>query len=113
MNEFKQLDIELLTGYQANLSPAILAQMAALYREQSLNYLERINQALDAEQQQWQQCCHKMKGAAGSVGFVEVHALLVSMEKTMTKWDEKSAAITQLQHLNELALQELQQWLAS
>jgi HPt (histidine-containing phosphotransfer) domain-containing protein len=113
MSDFKALDLSLLKGYKENLSNEVMLQMLSLYQQQSATYLVEIEQALEKDQDTWQKCCHKMKGAAGSVGFVEVHALLVKMEKTITSEKEKRDSLRLLQQLNLAAISEFNVWLVN
>jgi HPt (histidine-containing phosphotransfer) domain-containing protein len=113
MNEFKQLDLELLAGYRSNLAPNILQQMLVLYEQQAKQYMQQIKDALMDEPAVWQERCHKMKGAAGSVGFIKVHALLASMEKSITGYPQKLEALAQLQQHNQQAQVEFERWLSN
>lgn len=112
MSEYKQIDINLLQGYLDNLGVAIVQKMLDLYIQQSKLYLESISSAVEMESQShWQESCHKMKGASGSVGLLLVHQQLVELEKSIAPWDLKRAAIAELNGLNDQARIEFQQWL--
>ena len=91
VNNINQLDVQLLADYIDNLGKDIVQQMLDLYIQQSDVYLQDIEQAItDESQTLWQDYCHKMKGATGSVGLVGVHALLVSCEKSTESWAKKT-----------------------
>ena len=64
------LDLDLLQGYIDNLGKAVVEQMLQLYISQSAIYIDDIRSNVsDDKQKLWQESCHKMKGAAGSVGL--------------------------------------------
>ena len=108
-----QLDLNLLENYLNNIGKEVLLKMLALYKQQAAIYLVDIEQALTADkQEQWQEHCHKMKGASGSVGLLQVHALLVDMEKLVAEQAIKSKKLQELQQLNEKAIATFEQWLA-
>jgi len=108
-----QLDNELLQGYLENLGKAIVQKMLDLYQQQSVIYLAEIEQAIkDESQDLWQEKCHKMKGAAGSVGLVAIHANLVVLEKSTDVWTEKSVHLAELKKLNDAAIATFIRWLA-
>lgn len=114
VNNLEPLDLNLLEGYLENLGKDILRQMLDLYIQQSVIYLEDIKSALSqCSQQQWQECCHKMKGAAGSVGLVMVHAQLVSIEKSTENSVDKSIKLAELVELNNNAIKALNDWLSN
>jgi HPt (histidine-containing phosphotransfer) domain-containing protein len=95
------LDETLLLGYFDSLGGDIVDQMIVLYEQQSKIYLEEIRQAIEINTQvSWQESCHKMKGAAGSVGLKELHSFLVSIEKSTADMTEKKVFLTQLSALN-------------
>ncbi|MBL4908699.1 MAG: Hpt domain-containing protein [Alteromonadaceae bacterium] len=107
-----QLDLNLLENYRSNLGKEVLMKMLALYRQQGEIYLADIEQALSHnEPQQWQEHCHKMKGASGSVGLKQVHALLVDMEKSQAEQAIKNKKLQELQQLNKIAIVAFEQWL--
>ena len=113
MNENNQLDVSLLQGYLDNLGKDVVQQMLDLYAQQSVVYLQDISNALQEESQaNWQESCHKMKGATGSVGLVAVHAHLVAIEKSTAPWEEKALVIKRLAELNEQAKKAFSDWLA-
>lgn len=113
MTDYSELDTELLAGYLANLNPSVLQQMIDLYQQQVEGYLAQISASTDAEQQQqWQEHCHKMKGAAGSVGFTVLNKYLASIEKDSSAPAEKIAFIEQLKTKNQQALEQFSCWLS-
>jgi len=106
------IDQTLIQGYLDNLGKQVVQQMLDLYIQQSVVYIDDINGSLDTKvQEQWHERCHKMKGAAGSVGLTEVHALLVSIEKSTENWETKRAHISRLTNLNSEAISQFKQWL--
>ncbi len=114
MNEIIQLDRELLEGYLNNLGADIVQQMLDLYIQQSVNYLEDIDKALkQGSQSMWHEHCHKMKGAAGSVGLVAVHKKLVEIEKLAESWDLKLSHLASLHELNESGVVNFKHWLVN
>ncbi|MEW6990302.1 Hpt domain-containing protein [Colwelliaceae bacterium 6441] len=113
MSNTNQLDLILLEGYVENLGKDIVQQMLDLYIQQSVIYLQDIQQAIsEASQPLWQDHCHKMKGAAGSVGLVVVHAKLVAIEKSTDSWTVKQAHFQELVDSNENAISLFKNWLA-
>lgn len=113
MSENNQLDINLLQGYLDNLGVAIVQKMLDLYIQQSKLYLEAISLAVEQESQSnWQDSCHKMKGAAGSVGLLVVHQQLVGLEKSTELWANKKVSISELTALNYQATLAFEQWLS-
>ena len=106
------LDYSLLNGYLTSLGKATVEKMLALYCQQAELYLQEIVQAANTNlQSAWQEKCHKMKGAAGSVGLTQVHGLLVEMEKSQQSLPEKLDLITQLTQLNQAGIIAFKQWL--
>ncbi|PCI61250.1 MAG: phosphorelay protein [Gammaproteobacteria bacterium] len=113
MNKNEQLDLNLLGDYLTNLGKPTLVKMIALYEQQVALYLQNIEQAIaDESQSLWQEHCHKMKGAAGSVGLTQVHLLLVTLEKSTESFATKAAELDKLKSLNKKATAEFQQWLS-
>lgn len=114
MNQATTIDKSLIEGYLDNLGGTVVAQMIALYKKQSGVYLTEIEVAIDEHSQSnWQERCHKMKGAAASVGLLSVYQYLVSIEKSTDTWSQKSEHYTRLISLNNAALTEFEQWLES
>ena len=112
VSENSQLDISLLSGYLDNLGVEIVRQMLELYQQQSEVYLKDIAQAMqDQSQTQWQESCHKMKGAAASAGLIAVHQKLVAIEKSTDSWSEKQTHFQQLNAMNQSAMADFIHWL--
>lgn len=113
MNNINQLDTDLLSGYVENLGKDIVQQMLDLYIQQSVVYLKDINEAITVDSQPlWQEYCHKMKGATGSVGLTSVHANLVAIEKSTDNRDVKKGYYDQLASLNNEAIDSFTTWLS-
>ena len=113
MNKIEQLDVNLLDGYLDSLGQDIVQQMLDLYIQQSVTYIEDIKDALEQESQElWQERCHKMKGATGSVGLLVAHAKLVAIEKLSDSWLEKTTYLSELGDINEQAIAAFKAWLA-
>ena len=114
MNHIEQLDVNLLDGYLDSLGKDIVQQMLDLYIQQSITYLDDITDSLKQESQGlWQEHCHKMKGATGSVGLIAVHSMLVKIEKLSDLWPEKSIHLAELIKINKKAIDAFNIWLAS
>jgi HPt (histidine-containing phosphotransfer) domain-containing protein len=114
VNNIEQLDVNLLDGYLDSLGQDIVQQMLDLYIQQSITYIDEITDAIEQKSQDlWQERCHKMKGATGSVGLLAAHAQLVAIEKVSGQWDEKSAQIYELIKTNNNAIDAFKAWLAS
>lgn len=112
MQSEKQLDQELLTGYLAVFSKVTIEKMLNVYIDQSSLYLKEISNAIKVDSQcLWQSQCHKMKGAAASIGLKLVRAKLNEMEKSADQ--DRSVSHSQLCVLNEQAIDAYQQWLVS
>lgn len=112
MSNINQLDTELLTGYIDNLGSDVVQQMLDLYMQQSAIYISEIGAVLEQQSQtDWQEKCHKMKGAAGSVGLLNVHSLLVSIEKSQEPWEDKKQTLEKLKELNEAAIECFKVWM--
>ena len=106
------LDKVLLTSYVNDLSKDIVKQMIDLYIQQSKIYLEDIESSVvEQSHSLWQEHCHKMKGAAGSVGLKQLHAYLVKVEKSQDSSGEKSAVVIKIKQLNDLGITAFNQWL--
>ena len=113
-NESIQLDSELLNGYLQSLGLDVVKQMFALYSQQGIIYLDDIESALlSGSEQLWQEHCHKMKGAAGSVGLMALHARLKLMEHTSAQVSEKTQQLVELKAHNQQALSAFESWLAA
>lgn len=113
-NELLQLDINLLDGYLQGLGVDIVKQMIALYNQQSANYLADIESALlNDDVHLWQEHCHKMKGAAGSVGLKSLYTRLVMMEKSEDSAIEKAQQLAELNIHNQCAITDFNNWVES
>jgi len=113
VNNTKHLDLDLLQGYIDNLGKAVVEQMLQLYVSQSAIYLDDIRGNVTQDKQKlWQESCHKMKGAAASVGLLLVHKKLVAIEKIEVTESEKLAHLTELDETNTRANNEFTQWLS-
>ena len=111
-NELIQLDIELLEGYLQSLGHSTVKKMFALYEQQVVLYLNNINDSfLTDNQQLWEEHCHKMKGAAGSVGLKALHARLKNMEKMTTNKSDKAQQFAELTKHNTIAMEAFANWL--
>lgn len=112
--DYTQLDTILLTDYVTSLGKAVVEQMLNLYTQQSALYLSDIEKAQVIDSSPlWQEHCHKMKGAAGSVGLKFLHAHLQEIEKTTAKKLEKRALFEALETLNKEAVLVFTHWLVT
>lgn len=112
MTENNHLDINLLQGYLDSLGAAVVKRMLDLYIQQSSLYLESILLAVEQKSaSDWQESCHKMKGAAGSVGLLQVHKQVASLEKSTEDWLIKEEAVESLVELNNQAKIAFNKWL--
>lgn len=111
MTDMGELDLSILSGYRDNLGLAVLTQMIELYIQQSAQYLSAIDLAIALEEKDWQESCHKMKGASGSVGLIKVNQKVAAMEKAQLSETEKKQALTELASLNTAGINAFQQWL--
>ena len=112
MTNIHSIDLTLAQGYLDNLGKQVVQKMLDLYIQQSVVYIDDINASLDSKvQEQWHERCHKMKGAAGSVGLIDVHAHLVAIEKISGEWDVKRTHLVRLTNLNSDAISQFKQWL--
>lgn len=114
MSENTHLDTILLGGYLDNLGESIVQQMLDLYLGQSVIYIDDIASATSIDkQQEWQEFCHKMKGAAGSVGLLQVHKKLVEIEKSEVNEENKKVMVNDLRALNQDATNAFIAWLSN
>jgi len=113
-NELLQLDNELLDGYLQGLGKDVVKKMFALYCQQVVIYLDDIESSLLNESiPLWQENCHKMKGAAGSVGLISLHSRLKLMEKTTVNKSDKAHQLVELRIHNDQAIIDFNDWLES
>lgn len=111
-SKLTQLDSELLNGYVQSLGVGVIKQMFALYNQQVLIYLEDIESSLrSGSLQLWQEHCHKMKGAAGSVGLKALHTRLKLMEKTTADEGDKARQLAELKIHNKQAIADFSDWI--
>jgi len=111
-NELKQLDNELLNGYVQSLGIDVVKKMFALYCQQVIIYLDDIESSmLNNSVELWQEQCHKMKGAAGSVGLTALHGRLKVMEKTTVDENDKVRQFNELKIHNQQAIADFYDWL--
>ena len=110
-NEWIQLDNELLDSYVQSLGSAVVKQMFDLYRQQVMVYIQDIESSMLMNSAQlWQEHCHKMKGAAGSVGLKALHERLKLMEKSATGTDDKAQQLMDLKIHNQQAIADFNDW---
>jgi len=110
-DEAIQLDSELLDGYVQSLGVGVVKKMFDLYRQQVTIYLKDIESAmLNSKAQLWQEHCHKMKGAAGSVGLKALHSRLKLMEKTTASTSDKAHQLAELKAHNKQAMADFKNW---
>jgi len=108
------LDLELLQGYFDSLGKTIVEKMFALYSQQAEIYLHDIEHAqLNASFSDWQEHCHKMKGAAASVGMHQLHGQLKLLEKLDAPKEKKAVLLAELKLSNEQAIFAFKEWLES
>jgi HPt (histidine-containing phosphotransfer) domain-containing protein len=106
------LDIELLQGYLDSLGKAIVEQMFSLYCQQVAIYLKDIEKAQkNNSPSEWQEHCHKMKGASASVGMCDLHGLLKELEHTEATQQKKSLLLEELKQTNNKAMDKFSSWL--
>jgi HPt (histidine-containing phosphotransfer) domain-containing protein len=111
-NRLIQLDQELLEDYVQSLGVEVIKKMLALYHQQVAIYLIDIEKSLHSNSAElWQEHCHKMKGAAGSIGLKSVHAQLALMEKTSADITEKAHQLAELKDHNKQSLADFTTWL--
>ncbi len=108
------LDIVLLQSYLDSLGKDIVEQMFSLYCQQVDIYLKDIEKAQKVNSpSEWQEHCHKMKGASASVGMCQLHGLLKVLEHTEATQQQKAVLLTSLKLENEQASLAFRDWLAS
>ncbi len=110
--QLEALNIDLLQGYLDTLGKGMIEKMFALYRQQTQLYLASIKAALmEDSDSSWQESCHKMKGAAASVGLTSLHGQLVILEKVKATKEEKMTYFTELTQENDKAMEIFEAWL--
>ena len=112
MDDIECLNLDLLNSYLTSLNVGVIGKMLELYIGQSAIYLEEIK-ASNAENSQilWQERCHKMKSAAGSIGLKKLHAKLSEIEMLKALPTEKAVLISELEQLNEMGIKDFKKWL--
>jgi HPt (histidine-containing phosphotransfer) domain-containing protein len=111
-NKSIQLDHDLLNSYVQSLGVEVVKKMLTLYSQQVVIYIADIEKSLQSNSKElWQEHCHKMKGAAGSIGLKSLHADLALMEKTTAEITEKYIQLTELKDHNQQALAKFNTWL--
>ena len=106
-----QIDEILLSDYMMNLGQDIVKEMIALYKQQSILYLNDISNAVAEEHTLlWQELCHKFKGAAGSAGLQTLYLFLLEIEKSSAEKKKKEAFLAQLTELNSSGITAIEQW---
>lgn len=111
-NKLVQLNYGLLDDYRQSLGIDIVKKMLDLYSQQVVFYLVGIEKSLQCDSAElWQEHCHKMKGAAGSIGLKSLHARLALMEKTTADITEKAQQLVELKEHNQQAFANVNAWL--
>lgn len=107
-----KLDYDLLDDYVQSLGVEVIKNMLALYQQQVAIYLVDIEKSLQFNSAElWQEHCHKMKGAAGSIGLKSLHAQLALMEKTSAEITEKAQQLAELKDHSKQSLADFNAWL--
>jgi HPt (histidine-containing phosphotransfer) domain-containing protein len=107
------LDLQLLQGYLDSLGKNVVEQMFSLYCQQVKIYLKDIEYAQKNNSvPDWQEHCHKLKGASASVGMIQLHKLMKELEHTEASQEQKFTMLTQLRLENQQASIAFQNWLA-
>jgi len=105
------LDVELLNDYLERLGIDIIKKMYVLYHQQATIYLDDIQRALSIKDNGlWQEHCHKMKGAASSVGLKSLYSMLAIMEKTNESMDKREEMLEKLKIKNKKDSLTFQAW---
>lgn len=108
----KNIDFSLLENYLERLGKNVVSQMIALYQEESTKYYLELAKLIGQENQNyWETTCHKMKGAAGSVGFTQVFSFIVSIEKLRDSAEKKSQLLRELEDQNQKSIKATQLWI--
>lgn len=108
------LNIDLLEGYLDTLNKGMIEKMYDLYGQQAPIYLENINNSiLENSEVSWKESCHKMKGAAASVGLITLHSQLVGLEKVKATKEEKIQFLSELTKENTKSMEVFEIWLST
>ena len=106
------LDSELLQSYLDSLGKGVVEKMFTLYRQQVKIYLNDIEVSqLNDSIPGWEEHCHKMKGAAASVGMCKLHRQLKLVEKTGAPQKQKAVLLEELKLTNEQGIIAFSDWL--
>lgn len=112
MDDLECLNSELLNSYLTSLNTDVMGKMLELYIQQSCAYIDDIKESTgDDSQLLWQERCHKMKSAAGSIGLNRLHAKLAKIEMLKARPEEKRLLISELKKLNEEGIAHFKEWL--
>jgi len=113
-NQLPTLDHELLDTYVQTLGKTVVEQMFTLYSQQSMIYLLNIEESLlNNNTDLWRDHCHKMKGAAGSVGLKALHVRLTDMENSSECINKKAQQLAELRVHNKQVMDDFEYWLSS
>ncbi|WP_093327909.1 Hpt domain-containing protein [Thalassotalea agarivorans] len=108
------LDEALLEGYLSRLGKDTVVKMLDLYLNQVEQYLSDITKAAtSSDNSDWTNACHKMKGAAGSVGLLKVYQLSADCEKSALSATQKAQLVEKMAEENNQAIAFFKQWLES
>jgi HPt (histidine-containing phosphotransfer) domain-containing protein len=110
-NEY--LDLVLLEQYLNSIGKAVVEQMFGLYCQQVNTYLADIEKAsADKCIIEWRQHCHKMKGAAGSVGMKVLSEGLKKLEALdVLRLDDAANLVINLRKQNKQSIAVFKIWL--
>jgi HPt (histidine-containing phosphotransfer) domain-containing protein len=108
------LDLTLLEHYVDTVGKSIVQQMFDLYCQQVVIYITDIENAVTNQSiVDWRQHCHKMKGAAGSVGMFTLSETLKRLEKMNVSQLNNITVINDLKIQNEHSVTVFKHWLSS
>jgi HPt (histidine-containing phosphotransfer) domain-containing protein len=107
------LDLVLLEQYLNSIGKAVVEQMFGLYCQQVTTYLADIEKAsADKCFIEWREHCHKMKGAAGSVGMKVLSERLKKLETLdVLRLDDTTTLLVDLRGQNEQSIAVFKSWL--
>ena len=102
------LDLVLLEQYLNSIGKVVVEQMFGLYCQQVTTYLADIEKAsADKCIIEWRQHCHKMKGAAGSVGM---KVLSERLKELVLRLDDAANLVIDLRKQNEQSIAVFKTW---
>jgi HPt (histidine-containing phosphotransfer) domain-containing protein len=108
------LDLALLEHYVDSLGKTIVEKMFELYCQQVIIYIADIENAVaDKSTISWRQYCHKMKGAAGSVGMLKLSDSLKKLENIDIAQLNNTKIVSNLKIQNEQSIVAFKDWLES